>query len=354
MDINVNVILTIMMVLTALYLFMGGFLAATLADFIQGIIMIVGVIALIYYVLSTPTVGGLSEGMSTLREIDPDLTKLLSKESALPVLSLVVLTSLGSWGLPQMVHKFYTIRDEKSIKTAQWVSTGFALLIATGAYLTGSLSRVVLQNQPPMENGNIVFDKIMPMVINEALPTLAAAIILVLILSASMSTLASIVLAASSTISNDLIKGTLKPDLSEKKLLWLLRILSALFVLASYIIAMGENSILNLASLSWAIVSGVLLAPYLLGLYWKGVTKAGVYASMITAMLIMTYGVIIYGIKSPKIPTVGGFAIVCPIFVLIIVSIFTKKYSKEHLEYIFENKQTEEDKNDLGERREAI
>ncbi|WP_273322390.1 sodium:solute symporter family transporter [Vallitalea guaymasensis] len=327
------IILIIMMVLTALYLFTGGLVAATMVDFIQGCIMIVGVILMLFFVIKFPSVGGLSGAISNLKSINKELISPIGPPGVVPILSLVILTSLGSWGLPQMVHKFYTIKSEKSIKTAKWVSTAFALLITTGAYFTGSISRLIISECPTV-NGMPVYDRIMPLVISETLPTVVAAIILVLVLSASMSTLASLVLASSSAISIDLLK-TIKPDINGKTLMWVMKVLCVVFVALSYIVATSDSPILNLASLSWGAVSGCLLAPYLLGLYWKKATKQGVWVGMLTALSIVIYGVSKYGFGSSNIPTVGALAIVVPIITMSIVSLVTESYEERHINYIF-------------------
>ncbi|GMQ63048.1 sodium:solute symporter family transporter [Vallitalea maricola] len=327
------IILIIMMVLTALYLFAGGLVAATMVDFIQGCIMIVGVILMLFFVIKFPSVGGLSGAISNLKSINKELISPIGPPGVVPILSLVILTSLGSWGLPQMVHKFYTIKSEKSIKTAKWVSTAFALLITTGAYFTGSISRLIISECPTI-NGMPVYDRIMPLVISETLPTVVAAIILVLVLSASMSTLASLVLASSSAITIDLLK-TVKPDINGKTLMWVMKVLCVVFVALSYIVATSNSPILNLASLSWGAVSGCLLAPYLLGLYWKKATKQGVWVGMLTALSIVIYGVSKYGFGSSNIPTVGALAIVVPIITMSIVSLVTESYEERHINYIF-------------------
>ncbi|MCT4688560.1 sodium:solute symporter family transporter [Vallitalea sp.] len=327
------IILIIMMVLTALYLFAGGLVAATMVDFIQGCIMIVGVILMLFFVIKFPTVGGLSGAISNLKSINKELISPIGPPGVVPILSLVILTSLGSWGLPQMVHKFYTIKSEKSIKTAKWVSTAFALLITTGAYFTGSISRLIISECPTI-NGMPVYDRIMPLVISETLPTVVAAIILVLVLSASMSTLASLVLASSSAITIDLLK-TVKPDINGKTLMWVMKVLCVVFVALSYIVATSDSPILNLASLSWGAVSGCLLAPYLLGLYWEKATKQGVWVGMLTAISIVIYGVSKYGFGSSNIPTVGALAIVVPIITMSIVSLVTESYEERHINYIF-------------------
>jgi solute:Na+ symporter, SSS family len=332
-----KIIMLIMTIITALYLFAGGFLAASIADFIQGVIMIVGVCLLIYFILASPNVDGIANGVAGLKDINPDLVKPFTEKTALPLFSLVIMTSLGTWGLPQMVSKFYTIKNEKSIPVAKVVSTVFAVIITTGAYVMGSMSRLILNNDESLftEGGKVIYDKIVPLVINQTLPKIVIGILLVVILAASMSTLSSIVLASSTTFVMDLVKPITRNKLNEKQTINLLRICCLTFVTAAYFLATGNSPILSLNSLSWGVVSGCMLAPYLLGLYWKNATKMGVYASMISAILIMTFGVIRYSINSAMILTISACSMIIPIVVLVTVSLVTRLYEKAHIEYIF-------------------
>ncbi len=324
--------LILMSVLTAIYLFLGGFVAATKIDFIQGIIMIAGVIFMLFFVTKNPAVGNIFEVGDKLAEISPKLGELVGPPGIIPILSLVILTSFGSWGMPGMVHKLYTIRDEKSIVAAKWVSTGFALLITFGGYFTGVTGRLLLNNQKPES-----YDMIVPQIIGTALPTWVSAIIFVLIISASMSTLASLVLASSSAIAVDLIKGV-KPDLDNEKQVVIMRVLVILFVALSFIMAIQESPVLSLAAVSWGAVSGCLFAPYVLGLFFKSITATGVWAGIISALGVTLYGVLTFGFSSPWIPTIGALSIVVPVIVVPVVSLFTKKSSNEHLEHIFNKK----------------
>lgn len=331
-------IMLIMTVITALYLFVGGFFAASLADFIQGLIMIAGIGLLIFFVLSSDSVGGLLQGIERLREIDPALVKPVTKDTALPLFSLVVMTSLGTWGLPQMVSKFYTIKSEKAISSAKIISTLFAVLVTAGAYTMGSMSRLLLSNQAPVNaEGKIIYDQIIPLVLNKEgmLPKLVLAVLLIVILAASMSTLSSLVLASGTTFVMDMVKPIMKDRLNEKNTLWLLRVCCILFVVAAYLLATGNSPILNLNALSWGVVSGCMLAPYLFGLYWKGATKAGVYAGMASALLVMAAGVIFFGIDSPYITTFSAAAMLVPNVVLVAASLVTRKLDQKHLAYIF-------------------
>jgi SSS family transporter len=332
---NVTALL-IMTVLTALYLFMGGFVAATLSDFIQGIIMILGVLFMLYFVTTNPAVGGIAEGLNKLQSIDPALTKVFPSTGKIGLLSLVVLTSLGSWGQPQMVHKFYTIKSEKAIFCAKWVSAGFSLLIAFGAYFIGGLSRIFFPNGMPSVNGIPDPDRIVPQILSQTLPDWAAGIILVLILSASMSTLASLVLASSSAIAVDLVKGTWLKLLPDRKVMQLMRVLCVVFVVLSFVMAVLPNPIVSLAALSWGAVSGSLLAPYIYGLFSKKVTKAGVWSGILTALSIILIGAAVYGLNSPMVPIISAAAIVLPLLVVPAVSLITKACRKEHLRYVFQ------------------
>lgn len=337
-NIDEKVIMLIMTIVTAIYLFAGGFLAASIADFIQGCIMIVGIILLVFYILSSGEVNGLSNGIQQLKDINPDLVMPMTKNTALPLISLVLMTSLGTWGLPQMVSKFYTIKSEKFIPTATIVSTLFAVLITTGAYTMGSMSRLILGNVAPTDgSGKIIYDKIIPLVLTKdsLMPTIVLAVLLVVILAASMSTLSSLVLASSTTFVMDLIKPITKDKFSEKQTVLLLRIFCLIFVAAAYILATGNSPILNLNALSWGVVSGSLLAPYLLGLYWKRATRTSVYISMASAVIIMIGSVAVFGLNSPYITTMSAASIVIPNLVLIITSLVTPKLENTHVSYIF-------------------
>lgn len=330
-----TVILMIIAFFTAFYLVLGGFVASTIADFIQGIIMIIGVILMLFYVISHPTVGGFSKALSSLEKIDPRLIKPIGPQGLLSTLSLVILTSLGSWGLPQMVHKFYTIRDEESIRSAKWVSTGFALLISFGAYFTGVTSRLFFPDAMPIFNGIPDPDVIIPQVLLQALPEVVLGIILILILSASMSTLASLVLASSSAIALDLVKGIFSPDIDNKRLTILMRVLCLLFVALSFLMAILPNPIMTLAALSWGAVSGSLLAPYLYGLFWHRTTKAGVWAGIITALGIIIGGAIFTGMDGALMPIFSAGAILFPLLVVPVVSLATEAYEEKHIDLIY-------------------
>lgn len=326
-----------MAVLTGIYLLLGGYIATAINDFIQGLIMIVGLVLMVYFVMSHPAVGGLSGGVARLAavpEAGPNLVKVFSG-MPLNLLALVILTSFGTWGLPQMIHKFYAIRDDNAIKKATIVSTIFAVLIAGGAYFVGAFGRLFLDNKAPLENGRPNLDMVIPQVLERALPDSLLGIILILVLSASMSTLASLVLVSSSSISLDLVKGTFFPDISKSKVMLLMRILCAIFVAFSFIVAITPNAILTLMSFSWGTIAGCFLAPFLYGLYWKGTTKAGAWAGFIVGFVCSVGGSIIYGMNAKLAPNIGAVAMLASLIAVPLVSKVTSAYSEEHLKKIY-------------------
>lgn len=331
-NIPFNLALLIIAALTAVYLVMGGYLAVALTNFVQGIVMLAGVVLLVCYIMADPHIGGIGAGIARLSQINPQLVQPFSPPNPLGLFSLVVLTSLGAWGMPQMVQKFYAISDVKAIQPAKIVSTFFSTIIAFGAYFTGSFGRVFFNNELP--NGN--FDIIMPLMIRQALPEAAAVLILLLVLAASMSTLASLVLVSSSSIAIDLMKGFFRPNMSEKSTMSLMRWLSLLFIALSAYIALKPTFILSLMSLSWGTVSGAFLAPYLYGLFWKGATRAGAWAGMLTGVLFSVSLSLYFKMNSSLIPMIGSAAMIIPLIVLPAVSVLTPKLSETHLAYIFE------------------
>ncbi|MDD4797764.1 MAG: sodium:solute symporter, partial [Eubacteriales bacterium] len=240
-----------MAALTALYLVMGGYLATALSDFVQGIIMLVGVVLVVIWVMNNPAGGGFSAGMDKLFSMDPNLASLVRTTNPVKLISLVLLTSLGSWGLPQMIHKFYAVRDGKAVKQAAFISTLFALVVAGGAYFMGVFGRLYMAEMPTD------MDTIVPAMLNTALMRsmggeILMGIVVILVLSASMSTLSSLVLTASSAISMDLVGGVWFPKMPEKKVQLLMRVLCGFFVVLSALMAVFKiETIVTLMSISW-------------------------------------------------------------------------------------------------------
>ena len=340
-DIPYAVCVVVMAALTGVYVIIGGYMATAINDFIQGIIMIIGIIAVIVAVLNGQ--GGFYEAVFKLSEIESDVALTLGQKGVFAsffgpdfpnLLGVVVLTSLGTWGLPQMVHKFYAIKDEKSIKTGTIISTFFAIVVSGGCYFLGGFAR--LFDSPAIHNpdGSVIYDAIIPGMLS-TLPDILIGIVIVLVLSASMSTLSSLVLTSSSTLTLDLLKGHVVKNMDDKKQLLTMRILLVFFILISVIIALDPPTfIAQLMGISWGALAGAFLAPFLYGLYWKGVTKVAVWASFVCGVGITIANMFVKFIASPI--NAGAIAMVAGLIVVPIVSLLTPKMNKGKVDRIFE------------------
>ncbi|MBE6643711.1 MAG: sodium/solute symporter [Ruminococcaceae bacterium] len=334
-----------MSVLTAIYVIAGGYMATAINDFIQGIVMIVGIIAVIAAVLNTH--GGLSAAMDSLSQMSSESEGI--KQGAFtsffgpdPVnlLGVVLLTSLGTWGLPQMVQKFYAIKNEKAITKGTIISTIFALIVAGGCYFLGGFGRLFTPDRAA--DGSIIFDSIIPNML-KGLSEPLIGIVIILVLSASMSTLSSLVLASSSTLTLDFIKEKISKNMSEKKQVFTMRVLILVFIVISAFIAIVQHNsnitfIAQLMGVSWGALAGAFLAPFLYGLYWKGVTKASVWVNIIFSTVVMLANMLYKDIfpvvlKSPI--NAGAFCMIAGLIIVPIVSMFTKKMDKEKVDDVF-------------------
>ena len=330
-----------MALFTAVYVILGGYMATAINDFIQGIIMLVGIVVVIAAVLNGQ--GGFMNAIAEMAQIPSDVAVTAGQPGAFTsffgpdpanLLGVVVLTSLGTWGLPQMIGKFYAIKDEKSINTGTVISTVFAIVVSGGCYFLGGFAR--LFDSPAIYDettGAVVYDSIIPYMLS-ALPDILIGIVVVLVLSASMSTLSSLVLTSSSTLTLDLLKDNVIKKMSEKKQIVTMQLLIVFFIVVSVVIALDPPTfIAQLMGISWGALAGAFLAPFLYGLYWKGVTKAGVWAGFIAGIGITVSNMFIGYIESSI--NAGAVAMVAGLIVVPVVSFITPKMKREKVDGIF-------------------
>lgn len=332
-----------MALLTAVYVILGGYMATAINDFIQGLIMLGGIVAIILAVLNGQ--GGFLTAIQKLSEIptDPANTSpaLQNMNGAFVsffgpdpanLLGVVILTSLGTWGLPQMVGKFYAIKSERAVKTGTIVSTFFALVIAGGCYFLGGFGRLFDSPAIYGANGKIMYDSIVPQML-ATLPDILIGIVVVLVLSASMSTLSSLVLTSSSTLTLDVLKVTVCKKLDEKKTLLIMRVLIVFFIVISVVIALNPPTfIAQLMGISWGALAGTFLAPFLYGLFSKKVTKASVWICFIYGVGITVANIFL---KFMNPINCGALAMVGGLVIVPIVSLFTPKMKKDDVDQIF-------------------
>ncbi len=334
-----------MSILTCVYVVVGGYMATAINDFIQGTVMLVGIVAVVFAVLGSK--GGLFSAVDSLSGITADgipagsLTSILGPDP-FNLICVVILTSLGTWGLPQMVGKFYAIKDERSIKKGTVISTVFALIVAGGCYFLGGFGR--LFNVDVAKNG---FDAIIPEMLS-GIPDLLMGVVVILVLSASMSTLSSLVLTSSSTLTLDLIKGHIvKKEMSGKKQMLIMRVFIVFFVAVSAAIAVFQyksdsasvvNSIAQLMGVSWGALAGAFLAPFLLSLYSKKISKASVFACFAFGVTVMIANMLFRSnfpvwLQSPI--NCGAVTMLAGFVIVIAVSLFTPKPDKKSIDETF-------------------
>ena len=329
-----------MAVLTGVYVIMGGYLATAINDFIQGIIMLIGIVVVILAVLSGQ--GGFMEAVRKLSEIPSDVPATMGQQGAFasffgadPVnlVGVIILTSLGTWGLPQMVHKFYAIKSERAIKTGTIVSTAFAIIVSGGCYFLGGFGRLFDSEVIYNAEGGIIYDAIVPSMLS-TLPDILIGIVIVLVLSASMSTLSSLVLTSASTLTLDFIKDNVVKKMDDKKQLLYIRVFIVFFIVISVVLALNPPTfIAQLMGISWGALAGAFLAPFLYGLYWKGVTKVGVWASYICGVGITVANMFFKFIESPI--NAGALAMVAGLIMTPLVSLITPKLDKKMVDGVF-------------------
>lgn len=347
----------LMAVVTCIYVVWGGYAATALNDTVQGTIMLVSIVAVIACVLQGQ--GGFVEALNGLAGVSDATTPngnvagifaSMFGPDPLNLLGVVVLTSLGVWGLPQMVQKFYAIESEGAITKGAIISTVFALVISGGSYFLGGFGRLYTEQLGTVASASGAlmpaegYDAIVPTMLSY-LPDILIGIIVIMVLSASMSTLSSLVLTSSSTLTLDFIKPVFKKDMSDKSSLVWMRVLLAVFVLISTVLAIYQyNSavtfIAQLMGYSWGALAGAFIAPFLYGLYMKRASKAATWVCFVwgvgLTMVNMVAGMSGHTLIASSI-NCGAIAMVGALIIFPLVSLVTPTgMSEEHVEWCFE------------------
>lgn len=342
--IDYSICIVIMAVLTAIYVIAGGYMATAINDFIQGIIMLFGIVVIIAAVLSSK--GGFMTALDGLARINDEATATTPGVFAsffgpdpLNLMFVVILTSLGTWGLPQMVQKFYAIKDEGSIQKGTIISTIFALIVAGGCYFLGGFGRLFSDQIDVEANG---FDSIIPTMLSNLSPLLIA-LVVILVLSASMSTLSSLVIASSSTLTIDFLKDNFIKNMSDKKQVLYIRVLIVVFIAISAILALIQYKssvtfIAQLMGVSWGALAGSFLAPFMYSLYSKKVTNASCWVCFLFSSILMLAN-IFWRSSFPVIMqspiNCGAIAMLAGLVIVPVVSLFTPKPDKDLVDDAF-------------------
>jgi len=332
-------------ILTAVFVVVGGYFATAVNDFIQGTIMLIGIAAIVAVVLRDN--GGFTAAIDSLARIEepalsPGVYASFFGPDPVSLLGVLILTSLGVWGLPQMVARFYSIKSEKMISKGAIVSTIFAFIIAGGCYFLGSFGRLYSDVVERSASGSVVYDSIIPTILS-GFSEMMIGLVVVLVFAASISTLSSLVMASASTLTLDFLKGFVIGKISDKKQLVIIRILIVVFILISSVIAIiqyrgGITFIAQLMGVSWGVLAGAFLAPFLYGLYWKRASKISVWCCFIFSTVLMTLNIFLRSyfpviLRSPI--NAGAFAMLAGLLIVPVVSVFTKAPDRTEVERCF-------------------
>ncbi len=332
-NIDYSVCILLMSILTAIYVIAGGYMATAINDFIQGIIMLFGIIAVIAAVIMSK--GGLMAALEGLSQVTDESTTIVGAFNSflgpdpLGLLFVVILTSLGTWGLPQMVQKFYAIKSENDIKKGMVISTFFAIVVSGGCYFLGGFGRLFSDQIDIAANG---YDSVIPTMLSNLAPLLLG-LVVILVLSASMSTLSSLVMASASTLTIDFLKDNFVKKMTDKHQLLCIRSLVVVFIAISAVIALVQYKsnvtfIAQLMGISWGALAGAFLAPFLYSLYWKKTTKAACWVSFLFGSLLMIANMLF----RDYFPTIlqssincGAIAMLAGLVIVPVVSLLTPK-----------------------------
>jgi SSS family solute:Na+ symporter len=336
-----------MAVLTAVYVVAGGYFATAVNDFIQGMLMLAGIIAITATVLRNN--GGFTSAIHSLARITADeaaavpgvFTSFFGPDPV-SLLGVVLLTSVGTWGLPQMVARFYAIKNEKMINKGAVVSTIFAVIVAGGCYFIGSFGRLYSNIVERNANGSVIFDSIIPTILSQ-FPDIMIGIVILLVFAASISTLSSLVMTSASALTLDFLKGHVIKKMEDKKQILIIRILIVLFITISSCIAIfqykgGITFIAQLMGISWGALAGSFLAPFLYGLYWKRVSKTSAWCCFAFSTILMTLNIFFRStfpaiLQSPI--NAGAFAMLAGLVIVPAVTLFTRAPEKGAVENCF-------------------
>lgn len=308
-NIDYELALIFMGALTAVYLVLGGYQSMTMIDVFFGMIMVAG--ALVLFGITFGDAGGLAQLRISLAAFDPRLSEWVGPPGWWPLFCLLFLTSVAPFAMPQLVQKFYAIKDKRSIRVGMIASTVFSIIISGTAYFTGAAARIFLSPEKTpaaFSAGKPVFDALIPELFTKVIPESLTILMLLLILSASMSTLAALVLLSSSSVVKDLYAGFINKNVGDKAMTRMMRIFNAVFVLLSVILAyFRPATIVAILGISWGAIGSTFLGPFFWGILLKRTNKIGAILSSVCglALCLVLYAT---GTPSPEAGTIGMLA----------------------------------------------
>lgn len=334
--------LTIAAVVILIYTFMGGFKAVCYTDFVQGILMLIAILAvpIIAYIGLTGEFGSLNAALSAKGVVDPQGYLALMKDSeGNPITAVSIISNLGwalgYFGMPHILIRFMAIKSDAEVKKSRIIAIVWVILSLGAASFLGTFARGFLKDTLDSSTSETVFIKtILQIFDNNFLLIFIGGVFLCGILAAIMSTADSQLLVTASAVSEDMYKGVINKKASEKNALVVGRIAVAVVAIIAYAIALDPNSsIMGLVSNAWAGFGAAFGPVILLSLFWKRFNLPGAVAGMATgaALVILWEYIPIAGATLAS--STGLYSLVVGFFlaalVAVIVTLCTKAPSSE-------------------------
>ncbi|MGE4373930.1 MAG: sodium/proline symporter PutP [Xanthobacter sp.] len=314
------------------YTFLGGFLAVSWTDFVQGILMFLALCAV--PVVTIMEVGGWNETVTRVAAVDPSYLDAFSGMTFMGIVSLLA-WGLGYFGQPHILARFMALRSANDVPKARFIGMGWMVVSLFGSIFTGFVGIAYLSQGNPLGDEEQVFI----VLTNVLFHPVIAGILMAAILAAIMSTIDSQLLVASSAITEDFYKQLFRRNAGDLELVWIGRLsVLAIALLAIWMASDPERSVLDLVSYAWAGFGGAFGPIIILSLTWERLSRNGALLGIIVGALT----VVIWGNISGGEFAGGIFDIyeILPAFILcgataIIVSLFGSKVSPEvHEEFL--------------------
>ncbi len=337
------------------YTLIGGFLAESVSDFMQAIVMIVALVAMI--VVGVVNAGGFAnvienakniDGFLSLNELANPVTNekgqqlaeggkaLFGEAKNYGFLNMVSMLAwgLGYFGVPQVLLRFMAIRKSSEIKRSRIIATVWCVISLAAAVLIGIVGRTLLPVDEALNTASKA-ESILIVMSTDYLPLIVAGLIMAGILAATISSSDSYLLIASSSVSVNLFKGIIKKNASEKQVMWLSRIVLLIIALVGVIIAWKEDSVIfTLVSFAWAGFGATFGPIMLFSLFWKRTTRAGAIAGMVSgAVTVFVWKLVFKQFLAASMPVFGIYELL-PAFIvssiaIVVASLLSKKPDKE-------------------------
>ncbi len=311
---------------TALYTLLGGVRSSSYIEFLQTLIMVVALALAVPVLLSHA--GGFAQATTFLRSLDPRLLGWYYGPKEL--IAFGAAFSLSIAAAPYEMTRFYSMRDERTVKQAIAVAIGFQFLIGVSVLAIGLLTRVLFPTLPSPDQASSVMAF-------ELLPPLVGALMIVAMVSAIMSTVNSILLVTGASVAHDLYGRFIRPGASQSELVAVNRMAIVVLAFIPVYFALQEFSDVQAIVVEQAkFIASFFFVPVVIGLNWRGGTATGAVASMIggfSACLIWEFtgqhGFASHGIDAVEV------GVVTSLVLFLIVSRYTKPVAAENLSIFF-------------------